>query len=301
MHLSRIWIHPLKSGAALPREEARLEARGLAGDRRWLVVDAEDAAITQREVHALALLRAVPDGEGLRVSAPVDSGAPGLRVPPPTGARRRVVRVWGQAVDAADAGEDAAAWFSAALDRRARLVRMDERSERRVVVGDQGPGWSVSFADALPLLVVTSASLAELERRLVERGVPLVPLAMERFRPNLVVEGAEPFAEDRWARIAVGEVEIELVKPCARCVMTTLDPSTAQVAPSGEPLRTLAGFRRVTDGDYPHEDGQVYFGWSSAGRGPIAPNDERVVRVGDEVRVLERRAPRRGSTGGAQA
>ncbi len=146
------------------------------------------------------------------------------------------------------------------------LVHVDARMERPVDPRYAGPGERVGFADGFPLLLVSRASLEELNRRLPR------PVTMEHFRPNLVLEGCEPFAEDSWKRLRVGGVELELVKPCARCVFTTVDPLTGVKARDGEPLRTLTRFRR--------RDGKVLFAQNALVR------RSGTLQVGDPVELL---------------
>jgi uncharacterized protein YcbX len=231
------------------------------------VVDAAGVCITQRTHPALALVRpAIADG-GLRVEAPglapIHLGTAG----PPV-----AVRVWGDVVEAADLGDRAADWISAAVGVRCRLVHMPGRT-RRPVASLPREQARVSFADAYPFLVLSAASLDDLNARLA------VPVPMNRFRPNLVVGGGAPFAEDAWGRIRAGGIELSLLKPCARCVLTTVDQRRGR-KDGTEPLRTLATFRRV--------DGEVLFGMNAVhhGTGRLA--------VGEPVALLEGRPPEIG-------
>jgi uncharacterized protein YcbX len=265
MRLSALYIYPVKSCAAAARSSAIVEARGLLHDRRWMVVDEAGRFITAREAPRLVLLRAHPSESGLRLEAP--DSAP-LDVPPTTAdARRRPVIVWRDEVDAADAGDDAARWLAALLGRPARLVHMDATSTRPIDPERARSGDEVSFADGYPLLVISQASLDGLNERLA------APLPMQRFRPNLVIEGATPHAEDDWRRVRIGELELECVKPCLRCVLTTVDPARGEHDPRGEPLRTLNTYRR--------RPGGVTFGVNLIARGL------GTLRVGDLVEVLE--------------
>jgi hypothetical protein len=199
-----------------------------------MVVDPEGTFLTLRTHPGLAQVTVIQEGEGLRVATErhgecqipyVGSNAP-----------RRRVEVWGDGVEARDAGEPAAAWFGAVLGIPCRLVYMPDTSIRPVDPAYGAAGDQVSFADGYPLLLASMASLAALNGRL-ERPVP-----MSRFRPNIVIEGADAFAEDGWKGIRIGEVRLRIVKPCARCVAITLDPATGSF--DKEPLRTLSHFRR---------------------------------------------------------
>jgi hypothetical protein len=261
--LSQIFIHPIKSTRALPLKQARVEPLGLEHDRRWMVVRPDGSFITGRESPALVRVSAVPTEGGLHLSAPAQ---PELQVlAPPVDAPRQEVAIWGDRCSAARVGEAADRWFSQYLGEPVALVYRDERMERPVDPEYAGPEERVAFPDAFPLLLLSRASLEELNRRL-PRAV-----TVEHFRPNLVVEGCEPFAEDGWKRLRVGSVELEVVKPCDRCVFTTVDPQTGEKARDGEPLRTLADFRRMS--------GKVMFGQNVLVRRP------GTLRVGDSVEL----------------
>ena len=262
--LSQLFIHPLKSTKGLSLPRAKVEPLGLEHDRRWMLVRPDGSFITGREFPSLVLVSAVPTEAGLRVSTP---GLPELEVPaPPVGAARLDVTVWNDACSAALAGQEADQWFTRFLGEPVSLVYVDARMERPVDPRYAGPEDRVGFADGFPLLLLSRASLEELNRQL-PRAVRI-----ENFRPNLVVEGCAPFAEDTWKRLRVGGVELEVVKPCARCVFTTVDPLTGQKATDGEPLRTLARVRRI--------DGKAMFGQNVVVRRP------GVLQVGDAVEVL---------------
>lgn len=265
MHLSAIHVYPLKSGAALSPPQAQVEARGLAHDRRWMLVDAQGRFITGRQDPRTVLLQAQPSAAGLHLSAP---GLAPIEVAfPEPAAERRSVTLWQDRVDALDAGDAVAAWLQAALGREARLVYMDPAAVRPVDPERAQPGDEVSFADGYPLLVISQAALDGLNARLA------TPLPMLRFRPNLVVEGAPAHAEDGWRRLRIGGIEFEGVKPCVRCVFTTVDPLRGAFDPSGEPLRTLKAYRRSPKG--------ITFGLNLIARG------QGTLRVGDAVEVLE--------------
>lgn len=235
LQLSALHVYPIKGIAGLSVSEAEVLPRGLRGDRRWLLVDADNRFLSQRELPVMGQIRAEADGEGWRVSAPNQTS---LSLRPPGGQRRLEVTVWSDTVSAQLADAAAHAWFSTALGQPVRLVYMDEAANRPVDPDYSRAGDEVSFADAFPLLIANEASLADLSQRVGE------PLSMARFRPNLVLSGAEAWAEDSWQRLRIGEVEIDLVKPCSRCQVTTLDPASASPHPRQEPLRTLATFRK---------------------------------------------------------
>lgn len=260
--LRSIHIYPIKATRGLDLDEAAVEARGLAHDRRWMLVDEAGVFLTQREHARLALISAQVGPGHLLVQAP--SMKP-LTVPIPNhDARRLPVQIWKNTVIAAEAAPTAHAWFSRYLDSPCRLVYMDEAAVRPVDPAYDTGGAEVSFADGYPLLLTSEASLADLNARLD------TPVPMTRFRPNLVVSGFEAFAEDGWSRLRVGAVSFHVVKPCERCVVPTIDQQTA--VQGKEPLRTLNRFRK--------QGGKVLFGENLIAEGP------GVVRVGDPVEVM---------------
>jgi uncharacterized protein YcbX len=262
-----MYVYPVKACRGIAVEAARVVERGLEHDRRWMIVDSRGKFLTQRELPALQLVTTAIEGDSVRLTA--DGTAPldlPLR-PPPETTTPLDVRVWRSELVARRhaVGSD---WFSTVLARPVSLVWMDDDATRATA---RPPRTPVSFADGYPLLVTSRASLDELNRRLAETGSP--PITMERFRPNLVLDGdGEPFVEDELRRFTIGAIPFRGVKPCDRCRVTTVDPETA--ATGKEPLRTLATFRA--------RDGAVYFGMNLAheGRGEL--------RVGDEVTLLER-------------
>ncbi|MEU3954138.1 MOSC N-terminal beta barrel domain-containing protein [Streptomyces achromogenes] len=267
-----IHVHPVKALRGVSPRTAVVEPWGLAGDRRWTLIDDGGKVVTQRESPRLALAAAEPlAGGGIRLSAP---GRPPLTVEVPEPSGTVLVDVFRTKVEAVPAAAAAHAWCSAYLGTEVRLVHMDDPAVRRPVDPEYAlPGETVSFADGFPLLVTTAASLEALNSAIADGPhAHEGPLPMNRFRPNLVVAGTEPWAEDDWIRISVGDVVFRATKPSARCVVTTTDQDTA--ARGREPLFTLARHRR--------RDGKVLFGLNLV---PVTPG---TVGVGDPVRVLER-------------
>lgn len=270
--LHAIHLYPVKSIAGVDPGEAVVEPWGLAGDRRWMLVDGTGKYITQRThpTLALAIARELPGG-AVRLTAP---GQEPLTVQVPAADLTTQVQVWEDKVEAVNAGRAAAAWFSAYLGVEAALVHLDDPARRRPVDPDFGrPGESVSFADGFPLLVTTTSSL-DAVNALIARGdhADEGPLPMSRFRPNVVVDGTAPWAEDAWRRVRIGEVTFRVVKPCGRCVVTTTDQRTARRGK--EPLRTLARHRRL--------GGQLVFGQN------LIPENTGTIRRGDPFEVLDR-------------
>ncbi|HVT32272.1 MAG TPA: MOSC N-terminal beta barrel domain-containing protein [Rhodanobacteraceae bacterium] len=261
--LSAIHVFPIKSCAPLVLDSAELGPRGLRHDRRWIVTDAEGRFLTGRQQPRLTLLRAVPDGDALDVSAP---GMSTLRLETPKTRDRLPVTVWSSNVAALPADAASDAWISRFLGMPARFACMDAACVRPVDPNYAREGDEVSFADAFPLMLISQAALDALNARLA------APVPMLRFRPNLVIANTAPHAEDGWKRIRIGTVELDIVKPCARCVFTTVDFEKGAFDPSGEPLRTLIGYRRSERG--------VLFGQNAI------PRATGTLRVGDEVEVL---------------
>ncbi|MFS4097714.1 MOSC domain-containing protein [Streptomyces sp. AF1A] len=266
-----IHVYPVKAFRGLALREAVVERWGLAGDRRWALIDDGGKVVTQREQPRLALAAAEPmAGGGIRLSAPGHAPLP-VGVPEP--AATVPVNIFGTKVEAVPAAADAHAWCSAWLRADVRLVHLDDPATRRPVDPEYAlPGETVSFADGYPLLVTTVASLDALNSLIAEgRYADEGPLPMNRFRPSVVVAGTDPWAEDHWTRLAVGEVVFRVPKSCGRCVVTTTDQATAERG--REPLHTLAQHRRI--------DGRLVFGQNLV---PVSPG---TIRTGDPVRVIE--------------
>jgi uncharacterized protein YcbX len=213
--------------------EARLTARGLEHDRRFMLVDAERNFLTQRQLPQMARLVPRIEGETLRIGWEAEHIE--LPLTPREGSVLRV-RVWRDEVDALDLGAASSAFFSAALGQPVRLVYLPDASERQVDLGYAQPGDQVSFADGFPYLLANEASLVDLNSQLVR------PVPMSRFRPNLVVAGADAYAEDGWNEIRIGDARFEIKKPCTRCAIVTTDQETGR-RDGKEPLQTLARTR----------------------------------------------------------
>lgn len=266
-----LYVYPLKSAAGIRLDEARLDAFGLAGDRRWMVVDARGRFLSQREQPRMALLR-VSAGPSLIVSAP---DMPALIVPVPAmvgGAARVEVTVWHDCCQGIDAGDEAASWLTMFIGEPCRLVYSPDDMVRPVDPTYAQPGDVTGFSDGFPLLLIGQGSLDDLNERLATKGAAAVP--MNRFRPNIVIEGAAPFAEDGWRRLAVGVadgvVHLDIVKPCARCSIVPVDQATG--VRGTEPLTTLATYRR--------RDGKVFFGQN------VLHRARGLLRVGDPVGIV---------------
>jgi uncharacterized protein YcbX len=258
VRVTALYVYPVKGCRGIRVDRAAVVARGFAGDRRWMIVDADGMFVTQRTHPQLALVRTALGGDGITLDAP---GLATLRLPVAyEQGRRRDVQVWSH-VGAARVHEDGSDWVSRYLGAPHALVYMPDSHLRPVNPERARPGDVVSFADAYPFLLISEASLSDLNARLA------APIAMTRFRPNVVVAGCPPFAEDGWARVRIGAVGFRGVKRCDRCAVTTIDPETG--AGGVEPLRTLASYRR--------EQGKVWFGMN------LIHDAEGTLAVGDPV------------------
>lgn len=269
MRVAALHIHPVKGMRALDVERATVEPLGLAGDRRWLVVDSKGVFLTQRGCPVLATINARLDGDALVLAR--DDAAP-VKIQRPDGAARRRVTVWDASIDAACAGEDAARKISALIGEDAWLVYMDERALREKKSVWTADAVAVSFADAFPVLVTTTGSLKALNADIDKHGGDAVPMA--RFRPNVVIDCDEPWAEDRWRRLDIGDVSLDLVKPSDRCIVTTTDQQTGERM-GKEPLAALARIHRSWDARI----NGVIFGMNAV------PRAMGEIRVGDGVRA----------------
>ena len=267
IRIASIHIYPMKAARAVDLDRSVVEPWGLAGDRRWLLVDEDGRCVTQREEPSLArvTITYTPAGS-IAVEA---AGRPAQQVAPPgRGANLMKVTVWESVVLAAAAGRAADAWFSAYLGRPVRLVYLDDPARRPVDPEYGRAGDTVSFADGYPLLLTNSGSLDQLNRWLTADGDRPVP--MTRFRPSVVVAGAPPWAEDHWRRVRIGAVSFRVVKPCGRCVVTTIDQVTG--VRGAQPLKMLGRRRNLGQ--------QLVFGQN------LIPDSVGAIRVGDVLHVL---------------
>lgn len=239
--VTEITIYPIKSLGGISLQSAIVEERGLQHDRRWVLADEQNRFMTQRENEQMALIDVSIESDGLKVSHRLKKIAP-LTVPftPQTSAggvpHNQAITIWDDVVDAIRVNDEADAWFSAVIGIKCHLFYQPDDSIRLT-----DPRYSItkeehtSFSDGYPILIIGQASLDNLNERLDEK------IAMKRFRPNLVFSGGQAHAEDDWKYFKVGETKLVGVKPCARCVMTTIDPETAKKGK--EPLRTLNQYR----------------------------------------------------------
>jgi uncharacterized protein len=260
LRLTGINIYPIKSCRGIALSEWETDTFGLRFDRRWMVVDETGTFITQRTHPRMALVAVKVGDDVLQIDAP---GMPTLETPlRPAAAVVTQVVVWNFAGPSTWLGEAAALWFSEFLGTACSLVHMGDTVVREANPVFAPEATRVSFADGYPLLLISEESLADLNSRLSQ------PLPMNRFRPNLVVAGGEPYAEDGWRKFEIGGMPLQVVKPCFRCAITTTDQFTTERG--REPLRTLATFRKL--------NGEVMFGQN------VVHETTGRLRVGDTVR-----------------
>lgn len=273
--LTQLLLYPIKSCAGMAAPIATLLESGLMAegvhDREWMLVTEDGQFLTQREFPRMAVITPRPDGDMLRVRAPA---LPDLLLPLAwTEAPVRQVRIWDDLVDAADCGDGAAAWFSDAIGSRCRLVRFRRETVRPTSVKwTNGVPSQTRFADGYPLLLIGQASLDDLNARLLAAG--RLPLPMDRFRPNLVVDGLDAFEEDYVARLAAGPVGLQPVKPCARCPIPSVDQATG--VPGPDPLDILQTYRAN-----PRMDGAVCMGMNCI----VTSGAGSLLRTGQELDV----------------
>ncbi|MFL1404993.1 MOSC domain-containing protein [Marinobacter sp. M1N3S26] len=239
MKIKSLYYYPVKSLAGVALDELRLDRFGPAGDRRWMLVDGDGRFVTQRKHPALARIQPHLVDGGLFLDIP---GQDRIQVDVSDQSRR--VSVWRDEIEGVlNATPEASEALSGFLGKRVSLVHMPESVTRPARHENLASVYPVSFADGFPFLVTSQASLDDLNRRMPWDA------EMRRFRPNVVVEGAaQPWEEDLWEQVMLGAVPVRLVKPCSRCIMTTVDPDTGERSSDGNPLKTLATFRRTDKG-----------------------------------------------------
>jgi uncharacterized protein YcbX len=258
-----LYVYPVKSLRGIPLAEGRVERRGFRHDRRWMIVDGDGRYVTQREHPRLSLVDVAVDEDARRlvVRAPRVGE---LVVPFDARGERREVTIWRDSVGALDVSAEADEFFSSYLGVAAHLVFMPDEVERAVNPRYARPGDVVGFADGYPFLLTTTASLDDLCARMGST------IPMQRFRPNIVVAGADAYAEDGWRVLRIGGLSFRVTKPCERCTIPTVDYETGERGK--EPLATLATYRQV--------GAKVLFGQN------LAHDGEGTLHVGDDVEVV---------------
>lgn len=264
MHLTEIHIYPIKSARGISLPSARLDDQGLEFDRRWMVVDEQGHFLTQRTLPKMALINVALANDHLSVTS---RGLGDLSVPlrnPSTGMLR--VKVWDDSLDAIDVGQEAASWFTELLGLRCKLVQMPGIPSRYIATKYAPANSPISFADAFPLLLISQMSLHDLNARLA------VPVPMNRFRPNIVIDGTSAFEEDSWRSLQIGSVSFRVAKPCARCTVPTVNQDTGEAGK--EPIRTLSTYRT--------KESKIYFGQN------LIHESRGILNVGDIAHAIAR-------------
>lgn len=260
LYISEIWIYPVKSLGGIRCREALALEKGFEYDRRWMLLDAQHRFITQREHPQMALFSVELSGKVLTIRHRKTGSAIHFETSL-VSTRKLDAQIWEDKVEAYEVDAEISQWFSKQLGVACRLVKFPEEKprpvDRQFVSGQK----HVSLADGFPYLIIGEASLNELNRRLQK------PVTMHRFRPNLVFTGGEPFAEDTWKAFKIGSVHFAAVKPCARCVLTTIDPDTGEKGK--EPLQTLSQFRK--------QKNKIRFGMN------LIAHTQGVIREGDRI------------------
>ena len=265
MQVSQLFYYPVKSLGSVSVQSMRVTDWGPHRDRRMMLVDANGKFVTQRQCHLMSLIRVEDSGHQIRFIL----GERYFDLPWPdfaaTGGDSLAVTVWDDSVAARSVSKAADAWFSDVMQRDVRLVLVGEETLRQVDLAYARQGDKTGFSDGFPFLLISEASLLALQSHLP------FELSMTRFRPNLVVSGCEPFAEDRWRRIAINGIEFEIVKPCSRCVIPTLNPVDGVKQP--EVMKVLLEHRK--------QGNQVFVGQN------VIHRAEGEIAVGMSVEVLE--------------
>lgn len=282
MKITQLTVYPVKSLKGIDVTRSEIYTHGLAWDRRWMLVDAQQRFVTQRQLPALATISVALTPDALVLSHP--NVAPiAISLAEPKG-NLRVVKVWDDHCKALPEGDEVSRWLESALGEQAQgisMVRFAAEFTRAVeadfLVGGEAHTY---FADGYPFLITTTASLDALNQALIAEEQ--APIPMNRFRPNIVIECTDAWAEDRWTTLASdqGNYELTLRKPCQRCKITTVDQQTAAIPAPGEPLRTLLALNTQ-----PHLKG-AYFGQNAT----LTTGHGNVIRVGDEVLPTQREA-----------
>lgn len=264
LKISQLWIYPIKSCRGILLDKVELDKMGFRHDRRMMLIDENANFITQRTYPKMALIDTKTDGDVLKISA---NGFSEIVVPlVPKNGKIIESKVWEDFCQAIDFSEEANNWFSAYLETNCRLVYMPESTKRIVDENYNKVNATTSFSDGFPILIATEASLDFLNEKLENK------IEMMRFRPNLVISGSNPFEEDTWKLIKIGEIAIQVLKPCSRCVITTINPETAEKG--AEPLLTLSRFRKF--------DNKIKFAQNA-----IHLNHSGFLSLNEEVEILE--------------
>ena len=238
--ISELFIYPVKSTRGLNISSMEFNQRGPMFDRHWMLVDGNNQFLTQRKHPTMCLIGAEISGQALTLTAPgkVPCNVSGTTI------QEHQVLVWNDSVLAGDCGDEVAQWLSDYMQKECRLVSMPENSQRLVDPDFAKDNQTVGFADGYPILLFSQASLDDFNNKLK------TPIGVDRFRPNIVIDGCEAYAEDSWQQIKIGDITFSLVKPCSRCVVPSIDQQTGSKQP--EIINALNRYRR--------RDNKTYFG-----------------------------------------
>jgi len=268
--LSEIIIYPIKSLAGISLEQSKVNPEGLMADRMMMLVDEHGLFITQRTSPRLALLNVTMSENTIRVARPDGNF---VLISEASFSNQTInVRIWKDDCSGSVATSSINAWFSQFLGVRVQLIKYDRQNPRATDPEYANENDIVSFADGFPLLVISQASLDDLNQKLN------VSVTMKNFRPNIVVassimDGADAYAEDHWRRIKLGAIIFDAVKLCSRCILTSVDPKTGRRREDREPLKTLSEYRKI--------NGQVCFGMN------LIPRSKGEIRIGDRLEIIE--------------
>jgi uncharacterized protein YcbX len=261
LRLSELWIYPIKSIPGIRMQEAKVMERGFEFDRRWMLIDATHTFLSQRTFPELALLDLKITDDSLQI---IKRSNPSEKIETPLFPdllEEIEVNIWNDKVLAWTVDPAADVWLSEFMGQPVKLVYMGDQAERQIDLRFSKDGENVSFADGYPYLLISEASLADLNGRLAE------PVSMRRFRPNLIVTGASAFDEDTWKNFQIGNISFRGVKTCARCTVITIDPQTAEKG--AEPLKTLSAYRT--------ENNRILFGQN------LIADHPGILRQGDGI------------------
>jgi len=260
--VSSLSIYPVKSCREVKENATWVEDFGLKDDRRWMVVDDHGVMLTQRKIAKMCLIQPEITATGLILKAATMNS---LYVDTPFSNNKCSVKVWADQCQAYDAGDEAANWLSQFLSTKCRLVYFPADEIRQVDLNYANDGDKTAFSDGFPLLLISQESLDDLNQRLSN------PIAMNRFRPNIVVKGCLPFAEDSWKKIRIGEITFRIVKPCSRCVIPSINIETAEK--EEEPIKTLVNYRK--------HDNKIFFGQN------VIADTKGKIEVGMQLEIIE--------------
>ncbi|MFD1255458.1 MOSC domain-containing protein [Mucilaginibacter terrae] len=263
-HISQLYIYPVKSLGAISLQQSEVTSRGLRYDRRWMLIDEKNRFLSQRKYPQMSLFHLILQENGIKVTYQPTGQHIIIPYKPQTNTVVEV-DVWDSLCTGNYVSEEVDEWFSTLLNITCRLIYMTDDSLRQVDERYAGPGHITSFSDGYPILLISEASLADLNTRLTH------PVSINRFRPNIVIKGTEAYLEDCLQHFEAGGISFYGVKPCARCVMIGVDPLTANTG--AEPLKTLASYRKVNN--------KIYFGQNLIHKG------EGTISIGDELNIKQ--------------